>query len=194
MRTAYAAVTLVAVALLAGLSRGDNPEPDASHKAAQKAIIELAENLDGTDVPERAAKVVRDHASEDISSVFMNRYRGGMGVGSLHPAGAAPQYDSVERLVRNWTNRPPTAADIETNQVQMLKITRVIRAMSELAPYRVPKNAKPERKKEWAEVAAEFHETAAGLHLAVENADPKAIREAARKLNGTCCHCHGLLD
>jgi hypothetical protein len=183
----------LAVVFLAGLSRGDQPPSHAEEKAAQKAIIELSENLDAPDVPERAAKIVREHASEHISSVFMNTNRGGMGVGRL-AAGNRPYGDSVQRLVQTWTNRPPTAAEFEKNQAEMLKITRAIRAMSELAPYRVPKNAKPAVKKEWADVAAEFHESAAGLDAAVEKADPAAVKAAARKLNNTCCHCHGLLD
>src|SRR5262249_9711049 len=192
MRTTLAILPL-ALLVLAGLSRGDQPDPHVKHKAAQKAIIELSEILDSPDVPERAARIVGEHDSEDISSVFRNTRGGGMGVGKL-AAGGPPYGDSVELLVRRWTNRPPTAAEFEKNQAEMLKITRVIRAMSERAPYRVPTNARPAAKKERAEGAAESHETAAGLHDAVEKADPNAVKAAARKLNNTCCHCHGLLD
>jgi hypothetical protein len=189
MRIALIALPLF---LFAGLLRGDHPDPHAKQKAAQKAIIELSENLDAPDLPERAARIVGEHESENISSVFMNTRRGGMGVGV--PVTNPPYGDGVDFLVRRWVARGVTTAEVEKNKAEMLKIARVIRAMSELAPYRVPVNAKPAVKNEWARVAAEFHDTAAGLHDAVEKSDPAAIRAAARKLNGTCCHCHSLLD
>jgi len=189
MRYAILAILLM---FLAGLSRGDQSDPNAGQKAAQQAIIELSENLDAPDLPERAARIVGEHESENISSVFVNTRRGGMGAG---PLGMNPPYgDSVELFVRRLVARPLTAAEVDKNKAEMLKIARVIRAMSELAPYRVPVNAKPAVKKEWAQVAAEFHDTATGLHDAVEKSDPAAIRAAARKLNNTCCHCHSLLD
>lgn len=186
------AVTFAVLILLAGLSFSQ-PPGHTKEKAAQKAIIELSDNLDAPDVPDRAARIVKEHDSEHISSVFMNTNRGGMGVGKLAPTNS-PYANSVQRLVMTWINRPPTAAQLDKDQAEMLKITRIIRAMSELAPYRVPKDAKPAVKKEWATVATEFHDTAAGLHDAVEKADPTAIKAAARKLNNTCCHCHGLLE
>lgn len=189
MRIAVPVVVLVG---LAGLSFSQPPD-NAKSTAAQKAIIELSENLDAADLPDRAARIVGEHESEHISSVFMQTRRGGMGVGKLAPS-TLPHANSVDFLVRTWMRKPPTAAELEKDRDEMLKITRVIRAMSELAPYRVPKDARPAVKKEWAAVATEFHDTAAGLHTAVEKSDPAAIRDAARKLNNTCCHCHGLLD
>jgi hypothetical protein len=183
---------LVALTVVVGLSSGvDEIDPHRTAKNAQAAILALSEKLDAPDVKKRAEAIVREYDSEDISSIFRRTRQGGLGVGVL--ASGFPN-DSVEYLVRRWTSKPPTTEDLEKNQREMLRITKAIRAMSELAPYRVPGDAKPNVKKEWAEVASEFHDTALGLDQAVEKKDPKAIREAARKINNTCCHCHSLRD
>ena len=187
-----AAVALAALAAVAGLTRGDNDaDPHAQKKAAQKAILALSERLDAPDVKERAEKIVRECDSEHISSVFMRTSRGGLGVGPLVPA---PGNDSGERLIMLWRNKPPTADDLAKHQKDMGRVSRVIRAMSELAPHRVPNNARKAAAQEWAAVAKEFHGAALGLDRAVEASDPKAIRTAAQKLHNTCCHCHSLLE
>lgn len=195
MRTILAlCIPLALLAVVAGLSRGgDNvtPPEHQKKKAAQAAIIELSKNLDAPDVKERAAKIVREHESEDISSTFKTMMRGGMGVGDLTKQ---PYANGVQALINRWRHTPPTPEQLKQSQEEMLKVTNVLRAMSELAPHRAPKDAKPAVQKEWAAVAKEFRETALSLHNAVEKANPFAIKEAARKINGTCCHCHGLLE
>src|SRR5580765_5952458 len=98
------AVPLIALIVLAGLSFSQPPD-HVKEKAAQKAIVDLSENLDAPDLPERAARIVGEHDSEYISSVFMNSFRGGMGVGKLAPSNS-PYGNSVQRLVMLWTNRP----------------------------------------------------------------------------------------
>jgi hypothetical protein len=187
------AVPVLGLVVVTTRTSADSPaeDPNKAAKAAQAAIISLSQNLDAPDVKERAEKIVREHASENISSTFMRTSHGGLGAGRL---AINPNSDGIDRLVRQWQYKGPTTEEISRNRSEMIRIAKIVRAMSELAPYRVPKNARPQVAREWAEVAAEFHETALGLHKAVEKGESTLIRDAAKKLNNTCCHCHGLLD
>ncbi len=194
MRTTLAlAIPILGMAVVTTRTSADNPQDDPAKKAkaAQAAIIELSQYLDAPDAKARAQKIVREHAAEDISSTFMGTRFGGLGAGSL---AVNPNSDGIDRLVRQWQFKGPTPAEIARNQPEMIRIAKIIRAMSELAPYRVPKTARPQVAREWAEVAAQFHETALGLHTAVEKGESNTIRDAAKTLNQTCCHCHSLLE
>jgi hypothetical protein len=176
-----------------GLLRADAPD-DAKRKAAQNAILELSQNLDAKDVSERAALIVKDHASEDISSVFRRKNAGGLGIGQAVEAG---HQDSIERLVMDFSRKKNTTeAELERYQTEYLRVAKVLQTMAQLAPHRATERVRKDAKlyKEWLDVAAEFKEGTAGFRTAVEEKDPKKVRLAAGKMLDTCCHCHGLAD
>jgi hypothetical protein len=159
-------------------------------KLAQEDIVRLGYNLDGKDVAERAQKIVKDHDSCDISSVFKMGPRG-LGIGELTKAG---HRNSVERLVQDYTRKAPPQAELEKYQPDLIRTARVLQAMAELAPYRGPLVTSEKNLPQWAKVSAEFKVTTKGFRDAVESRDPERVRKAAIALNGTCCSCHELRD
>lgn len=192
----WLAAGCVAFGLVYTASGANNvPVPeDVKRKAAQDAVVDLSENLGARDVSERAAKVVKAHASEDISSIFRLKRAGGLGIGN---ATEANHQDGIERLVLDFARKKTTTeAELEKHHADYLRIAKVLQAMAELAPHRATERVRksPELAKEWAEVAAEFRKGTANFRKAIEEKDPKKVRLAAKEMHNTCCHCHGLAD
>jgi len=118
-------LVLSSVALAAPLT----PRPLTPERAAQQAILQLASKLDTGDVPALAQKIVKEHESESISSVFRLKQRGGLGTGIL-----PENRDGIESLVRAWSRKAPAKQDLEKYQAELIRTADVVRAMSELAP------------------------------------------------------------
>jgi hypothetical protein len=184
---------------LAGLGLGwsllsAEPPPDDPRKLAQAAIVKLSDNLEASDVGERARQIVEHHDSCDISSVFTSQRHGGLGIGK---ATEANHPDSIDRLVRDFARRKTTTeAELEQYRADYVRVAKVMQAMAELAPYRGAPftRGNPERTKGWEEVSAQFKAKTAAFRRAVEDTDPKRVRTTARSLEQTCCDCHTLRD
>lgn len=190
--------SLAVVAVGAGLVftlRAEQPtEEQLRNRAAQNEIVKLSDHLDARDVAERAQKIVKEHRSEDISSIFRHRNSGGLGVGNLIQAG---YQDGIERFINLLARKKNLSeADLEKYNVDYLRIAKVLQAMAELAPFRASENVKkdPVRSKEWAKVVAEFKSKTAEFRQAIDATDPKRVRLAALTLHHTCCECHSLTD
>jgi hypothetical protein len=181
------ALVLCSVALAAPLT----PRPPTPEKAAQQAILQLAGKLDTGDISALAQKIVKEHESENISSVFKMKKMGGLGTGIL-----PENQDGVERLVIAWSRKGPTKADLDKYQTEALQTADVIRAMSELAPYRMAARTprSPEHAKQLQHVADEFKGAATEFRSAVAGKDPPRVKSAVTRLSHTCCECHGLID
>ena len=165
-----------------------------STKKAQIAILDLSENLDARDVSERAKQIVKENLSEDISSVFRPKSSGGVGVGKLTEAGYR---DNIQNLIAHLSNRRNTTEQLfEQYQVDFMRVAKLMQAMAELAPHRATERIQknPKLAKEWQETAVDFKQKTKAFRTAIEEKDPKKVRLAARALNDTCCHCHGLAD
>jgi hypothetical protein len=183
------AASYVLAALGAGVLLAEPPEYQ-SQKKAQAAILNLSENLEAKDVADRAKKIVAEHDSADISSVFARKERGGLGIGELTQAG---HRDSIEYLINILSRRKTTTeADLERYQADYLRVAKVMQAMAELAPHRGTPFVRdnPERLKEWLKTAADFKSKTAAFRAAVEDKDPKKVRITAMDLHHTCCDCH----
>jgi hypothetical protein len=170
------------------------PERCDPRKAAQAAILELSEKLEQKDVEALARKIVKEHESEDISSVFQRLDRGGLGLGSYAKAVKHP--NSVQALLNSLSRQQPPQKLLNDHQVDLLRTAKVIQAMAELAPHRQPRYANPadRRIQEWARVSAEFKKDSREFRLAIESREPIKVRSAADRLNHSCCDCHNLLD
>ena len=178
-----------------GVGQPDTSSEDDRRAAAQGEILRLGDNVDAKDVAERAQRIVQSHDSDDISSVFMLRNQGGLGIGKLTEIEAIP--DGIGRLMQRLRNRKTiTEAEIDKYSTDYLRVAKVMQAMAELAPYRANERVLKSAKlsEEWREVAKEFKEGAAEFRKAVDEKDPKKLRLAASAMQNTCCHCHGLLD
>jgi len=188
------AVGAIAAAIGFATVRADPAPPVDSAQAAKRAIVKLSENLNDKDVAEQAKKIVKEHDSCDISTIFTMNQRGGLGVGKLTEAGFR---DSVQHLIGALSGRRNTTEQMfEQYQPDLIRVAKVMQAMAELAPFRAsPRVQKdPKLAKEWQETAVDFKEKTAAFRKAIEEKDPKKVRLAARALNDTCCHCHSLAD
>jgi hypothetical protein len=195
-RIASRSLPMVALGLgICAASAAPLPERLDPRKAAQAAILDLSEKLDQKGVEALARKIVREHESDNISSVFQRLDRGGLGLGDY--ARAVKHPNSVQALI-NYLSRqqPPAQKLLSDHQADLLRTAKVIQAMAELAPYRVPKYANPadRRIQEWVRVSADFKKDSREFRLAIESKDPVKVRSAADRLNHSCCDCHNLLD
>ena len=169
-------------------------EPADSRQHAQAAILELAEHLNDRDVADRARKIVKEHDSCDISTIFQLKRRGGLGVGKL---ATSEMRDSVQLLIMQLANKKTnTEQHLEENQADYLRVAKVMQAMAQLAPFRGKEftRGNEKKEKEWADLSLDFQQKTAEFRAAIEDRDPKKVRLAAFALNNTCCHCHQLRD
>jgi hypothetical protein len=156
----------------------------------------LADSLDRPDVALQAKKIVELDGC-GVSRVFTLRRPqrgGGVGIGSAVRAG---HRDSIDDLVRDWSGpKPPTKAELQAHQKDLLQVTRVLQAMAELAPFRsdiyLPRDNK-EMAEEWRRVSAEFKTLTRALRDAVETTEPAQTRQVAVRLQRTCNTCHKLV-
>jgi hypothetical protein len=187
---------LVIVALIFGFTWSmlpANPPPDRSEEA-QAAIVELSQHLGEKDVSDRAKKIVKEYKSDEISSIFVRKDAGGLGIGSLTQF--TPQ-DSIERLVVQLARRKNiTEAELDQYQADYTKVAKVMQAMAELAPHRGTVKIRSDEKllKQWLDTAADFKKKTAEFRHAVEERDPKKVRTTALELRHTCCDCHGQVE
>src|SRR5262249_28577196 len=123
MFTATRILGSVALGLGLALVAAAQPAPKPPRPAVA-ALLKLADDLEGKDVPLRAKKIVEEHDSCSISQVFTLGQHGGAGIGSAVKAG---HRNSLDNLVRNWSgNRPPTREELETHQKDLLRAARVL--------------------------------------------------------------------
>src|SRR4051794_32557386 len=115
-------------ALVVGIySVGAAPLPDQmdAKKAAQAAILELSNTLDQKDVIERARKIVREHESESISSVFDRVERGGLGLGIYGKT--AKHVNSIQAMINILSRQqPPTEKLLNDNYADFLRSAKMI--------------------------------------------------------------------
>ena len=159
------------------------------HNDAVTAILKLADNLNAKDAGQTARTIVRDHDGCDISQIFRPRSRGGAGVGSI---ATTPGANSIDHLVRRWaSDKPPTAEQLKKHQTDLLKMARVLQAMAELAPHRMPMYPKGDKRiEEWPKVTHDFKIHTRDLREGIEALDADRVRATAVKLENTCNRCH----
>jgi hypothetical protein len=193
-------MTLSLTALCFGigaLAGGQPVSPSIMDKqaAAQSEVLRLGNKIGDPDVAELAKRIVKDHDSEDISSVFKKKMAGGLGIGKLTQVDNMP--DGIQPLMMRLERRKNiTEAELEKYSEDYVRVAKVLQAMAELAPYRASQRVSrdPKLAKEWQEVAQEFKTGATRFRKAVDGKDPKMLRVAAATMNNTCCHCHELAD
>lgn len=170
--------------------------PETNFSPTIRAVLKLADSLDRDDVPIQAKRIVDELDACEVSRVFTLKRprRGGVGIGSAVQAG---HKDSIEELVRDWSGaKPPTKAELQTHQADLLQMSRVLRAMAELAPYRQTIYMPPNNQKmaeSWQQVCGEFKTVTRALHDAIEKTDQAETRQSAVQLQRTCTACHKLV-
>jgi hypothetical protein len=193
MRMKILLLTALALGMILSVGRAD-PVPDTDREAAQKAIIDLSNKLNDKNVVAIAKKIVKDHDSCDISSIFRLKRGGGPGIGKLTELGYP---DSVEHLIIQMSRRRTlTEENLEKYREDYLRVARIMQAMAELAPHRATEAALKDEKRAraWADVSANFKGKTLAFRQAIEQADPKQARLAAMNLLNVCSDCHLLRD
>jgi hypothetical protein len=187
-------MVIFAVAGIGGAVVFADPPADSPRVKAVAAITNLSNHLGDKNVVDLAKAVVADHDSCDISNFFMQKRRGGFGIGKL--AKNDPQ-NSVQFLVSQLVRRKDlTEAELDANQDDYLRVAKGLQAMAQLAPHRGQEFTRGIEKKvkAWADVSVEFQNVTAELLKAIEERDPKKVRLAVTALNQTCTNCHVLRD
>src|SRR5262245_61838875 len=91
----------------------------SSEKTAKNALTKLSDRLADKDVSEQASKIVKEHDSCDISSVFRIQTSGGLGIGKLTEAGFR---DSIQHLITGLSNRKNTTEQMfEQYQADLIR-------------------------------------------------------------------------
>jgi hypothetical protein len=158
------------------------------------AIVELSQHLGEKDLSNRAKKIVHEYRSDEISSIFVRKDAGGLGIGSLTQV---TQQDSIERLVIQLARRKNiTEGELDQYQADYVRVAKVMQAMAELAPHRATERIRKDDKllKQWLDTATDFKTKTADFRRAVEERDPKKVRVSALNLRHTCCDCHAQVD
>jgi hypothetical protein len=183
--------TSVPLVCFAGLLAAQAPN-DRPHSDAVQAILDLAGKLDAMDVARRAENIVKKYDSCDISQTFTLRKRGGVGIGT---AAENANSNSIDHLVRRWSgNKAPTAKELQAHQADLLKAARVLQAMAELAPFRIPAYKDGDKRiGEWLKVSADFKVLTRELREGIQRVDPAGVRKTSLKLQQTCNQCHTLV-
>lgn len=184
----------VALGLGLALAAAAQQGPQTERYPGVAAILKLADNLDAKDVAAQAQKIVKEFDSCDISQVFTLSKRGGAGIGSAATDGFR---DSIDDLVRKWAGaRPPTEKQLKAHKTDLLKAARVLQAMAELAPYRMPlliPKSNEKKLEQSREVVKDFRAVTRQLRDAIDKTDAVETRKAAVRLDKTCNACHILV-
>jgi hypothetical protein len=191
MATSWRILGSLALVLGLGMAATQSAQAKGYTNPAVVAITTLADNLDRPGLSLRAKFIVDNFDSCDISTIFRPYKNGGAGIGSAVNAG---HVNSIQNLVQHWSGpKPPTQEELVTHRHDLLKVARVLKVMSELAPLRlalvVPKND-AKRIEAMHKVTGEFKAVAIELHDAIKLAEPQATRKAAITLNQVCQNCH----
>jgi squalene-hopene/tetraprenyl-beta-curcumene cyclase len=169
-------------------------EKDQLKNPTVAAVVRLSEELDRPDISARAKHLVDTLEICDVPLVFLQKRRGGPGIGSAIQAG---HKDSIDDLVADWSGaRPPTWQELQTHPLDLLQVARILQAMAELAPHRVHiyVSKKDEaRTRDWLRIAGDFKTVTRDFRHAIEQADPTVTRNAALNLQKTCTACHTLV-
>jgi hypothetical protein len=152
----------------------------------------LADNLKAMDVSCRAETIVKKYDSCDISTIFTIRRRGGAGIGTAAETAAT---NSIDHLVRRWSGKkPPTAQELKAHQTDLLRVARVLQAMAELAPHRVPGYKEGDKRiGEWLKISADFKTVTRELREGIEQLDAAGVGKTSLKLQQTCNQCHTMV-
>jgi hypothetical protein len=190
----YGMLAAVSAALALGLAflgvgrgadaKGPREEVDRLAGLAAKSPADLQKEADAY------AKTVDSFA--DVKELFKKRTKdgkGGYGVGPK-PTGAAD--DGIEARIQNYARKSPTADKLKEESADLAQMVNRTRAVAAITLAKAPaKKVGNKDPKDWKEYAQEMVKQSEALGQAIAAADPKAVKEAASKLNTACTDCHG---
>jgi hypothetical protein len=178
-------LTLALCGMTVSVGRGDDDD-EALKKAiaaAKKVIMEKA----GTKID--AAALAKEHKMEATMKLFKPKSKGGIGIGGLT---GANHKDSIELLIRDYSIKPPTKAEVGKYADDLIKAAQITGTIGELTPYWGPAKPGPMGKtpEKWKSLSEEMQKASAELIKAAKAKDEVAVAESAKRLNNSCAECH----
>jgi hypothetical protein len=155
---------------LAGMAAKDSPDLRKSAQAYAKDVEDLG----------------------DVMNLFKKREKGnkgGYGIGAKPAPG--DQADGIEARIQNMAKKAPDKDTLKKEKDDLKQAMDRATAIGEIALAKPPEKAPGKDPKDWQKLAEDMVKEAKNTRKAIDSGDPKAVKEAAVKLNGTCTDCHG---
>jgi hypothetical protein len=163
-------------------SRGAADDDEKEIKAAQDAVVKLA-GMKDDQARKQAEALAKKLDLGNVMYVFKPRAKKGVGIG--------PKGEGIEIKLNNMSKRALAKMDLTKQQADLLRLTDITRAVSDLVPHYAPKEKKAGKDPaNWKKYSQEMHQGSLDLATAVKGGDPKAVKTAAAKLNDACTNCH----
>ncbi len=192
---------VLALGVGAALALGLLAVPGMSAADDDKALAQTLDKLaDATKDPKALHKEAAEVAKkldmlDDLMNLMKKRIlKGGqptqgVGVGPK-PTGQAD--DGIEARIQNLGKKAPTKEVLAKDADALEQMARRVAAIGAVTLAKAPaKKVGNKDPKDWKEQSEEMTKLALDLAKAVKSKEPKAVKDAASKLNATCTNCHG---
>jgi len=186
-----AAVLTLGIVFLRGGQAADQKELGA---ALDKLVKTAADKPD--DLQKEGAEVVKlnkiDNDSIKEAMDFLGKREEGLpGWGVGKPGTIKP--DNIELKIRDMVKaKTMSKAQFEKEKDALLELANRTAAMGSIALASGPKKKLPDKDpKDWKEYSEDMIKSSRELAKTIKDNDPKAVKEAAAKLNSSCSNCHG---
>jgi hypothetical protein len=194
-RVLVAGASLLALALgilAAGSGSAADDNTEKAARAALRKVADLVEKGEMAGAKAAAKDIAKKYELEEVMHAFQLRTKKGEGIGDK-PGEFRP--DGIEAALVNWARKPPTQKELEKKGDAIARAAYISAATAEVAKFKVPdKDPKDAKKnpKDWEAWSKDMTDASLELAKAAKAKDPKALKEAASKLNTTCNNCHGV--
>ncbi|HZT82992.1 MAG TPA: cytochrome c [Gemmataceae bacterium] len=193
MRT-HTVLTAVAAGLALGLvflTGGRAADDKGPRQEVDKLAAVAAQNP--ADLQKKADAYAKDVDSlEDVMNLLKKRKKDGTGGYGIGPTPTGQADDGIEARIQNYAKKAPTAAVLKKEKDDLIQAMHRTRAVAAIAIAKTPKKKEGDKDpKDWKEYSDEMVKQTDALEKAIESGDPKAVKDAASRLNGSCTNCHG---
>jgi soluble cytochrome b562 len=164
--------------------KGPREEVDKLAEVAAKSPADLQKKADAY------AKNV--DSLEDVMNLLKKRMKDGKGGYGIGPKPTGQADDGIEARIQNYAKKAPPAATLKKEKDDLIQAMNRTKAIAAIAVAKKPTKKEGDKDpKDWKEYSDEMVKQADALSKAIESGDPKAVKDAASRLNGSCTNCHG---
>jgi soluble cytochrome b562 len=181
---AGAAVLALGVVFFTAAQAGEREDIDKLADVAAKSPDDLQKKAD--------AYAKNLDSLEDVMNLLKKRTKDGKGGYGIGPKPTGQMDDGIEARIQNYAKKAPTAADLKKQKDDLLQAMNRVKAVAAVGNAKTPtKKMGDKDPKDWKEYIEEMSKQADALGKAIESGDPKQVKDAASRLNGSCTNCHG---
>ncbi|HVS35571.1 MAG TPA: hypothetical protein VMS17_08315 [Gemmataceae bacterium] len=188
------AALAASVVCLSATARGPSEEDDEAQQrrkaaAARPDVLRLADSLDRdeNEIEKQAHAVAEKHELHSV--MWILKPHDGFRV---LPKSEAP-YDGIELQLFMLAKKPMAVKDLEASRDDLIRMTKVIFAVSRVAPLYAMQYADksgPKDRKTWPQCCGDMQDRSQDLIDALKGDDVNAIQSAAASLKCSCEACH----